>query len=415
MKKLLQWISVENLCIWCYAIFGLKTALLAFAIPEYSKIYWLFVNAIGVACVPLGMAMLFQQKKVTKKNICLFCIPLFYFLFRVFYTDGGFKGDGTIPFLIMGCFMLFHDKLKLKIFNLFFLLFLTQCAFSLAMWCAYLLHIPLGFSELNYYSENQMGVRYVKWGILAIFKGGTSLRLCGIFNEPGALGTLCAMLFITTFSNTKIWQKILLLLTGVCTYSLAYYMLIFLFVTCYAIRKNFLNIIWVLLLPLVFIQIPNIDFGNEQLNRFSQRFAISAEKGLEGNNRSSELYDYEFSKLVQSNDIFFGYGMDYDLVAYDNHGTSSYKRYIVQMGIIGFGLFLALFIAGGYLQAQKNKNALILLFLFVVSIYQRPHALINLYGYIVLFGGMLFIQAKSIQSSLFREKRNEKNRDFNLS
>ncbi len=376
MKKLLQWISVENLCIWCYAIFGLKTALLAFAIPEYSKIYWLFVNAIGVACVPLGMAMLFQQKKVTKKNICLFCIPLFYFLFRVFYTDGGFKGDGTIPFLIMGCFMLFHDKLKLKIFNLFFLLFLTQCAFSLAMWCAYLLHIPLGFSELNYYSENQMGVRYVKWGILAIFKGGTSLRLCGIFNEPGAF---------------------------------------FLFVTCYAIRKNFLNIIWVLLLPLVFIQIPNIDFGNEQLNRFSQRFAISAEKGLEGNNRSSELYDYEFSKLVQSNDIFFGYGMDYDLVAYDNHGTSSYKRYIVQMGIIGFGLFLALFIAGGYLQAQKNKNALILLFLFVVSIYQRPHALINLYGYIVLFGGMLFIQAKSIQSSLFREKRNEKNRYFNFS
>ena len=53
-----------------------------------------------------------------------------------------------------------------------------------------------------------------------------------------------------------------------------------------------MNIIWVLLLPILFIQIPQINFGNEQLNRFAQRFEIDEERGIAGNNRAFYEYDY---------------------------------------------------------------------------------------------------------------------------
>ena len=396
MKKLLQYISIENLCIWCYAIFGLDTALLAFANPVYSKIYWLLAKATGVFCIPFGLAMLLKQKKISKKNLILFLIPAFYFLVTLLHTYGGFHGHGTIPFMILGCFALFNDELKLKIFKLFFTFVLIQCVFSLILWFAYQWGIGIGFSEVNYYSENQLGARYVKWGIFAIFKGGTNLRLCGIFNEPGALGTLCAFLFIATYSASKLWQKALLLITGMCTYSLAFYILIFMFVACYVLKKSIFNLTWLILLPLLFLQLPNIDFGSERINRFTQRFEISEEKGLEGNNRSSELYDYEFSKLVQNAQIIYGYGVGYPVVTFDTHGTSSYKRYIVDLGFIGFTIFSILWLWGTFLQTKGNKNCLILLLLFFLSVYQRPRALTNLYGYILLFGGILYIQSKSL-------------------
>lgn len=392
MNYFLKKLSWQNLCVVCYALFGLKTALLAFASDMYMPWFGLLMNGIGICCIPLGVVVLLKQQKISLKNGILFLIPLFYALFTVFHTYGGFKGKGMFSCAVIAIFLLFVDRLKLKIFKLFFILLLVQCAFSLLLWIIYVYHLPVPLTEVPYYSSLQIGVGYIKWGIFAIYKGGDSLRLCGIFNEPGALGTTCALTFIATFSHSKKWQKFLLLASGFFTYSLAFYLLIFLFFCFYLVRKNLWHIVWLLFMPILFLQIPNIDFGNNSLNRLAQRFAVSDTKGLVGNNRSSEQFDYEFSIIANSNAIFLGKGMRYEVAQDDTHGNASWKLYVVQMGFIGFDLFLLLWIVGGMIQANRNIDCYILLFLFLLSAYQRPWGLINIYGHIILFGGMLYIQ-----------------------
>lgn len=388
-----RWFSISNACALIYALCFLQSGWLAFASNQYSVRFYIISRLIFYGCVPLGIIALLQQKKINKRNLLLLILPVFYLLVTIFYKAEGRLIQWVVPFINISCFLCFSKEFKLRIFKLTFGLFLIQCIFALGIWICYVCHIPIGFSEVPYYSENAFSHRYVKWGILAIFKNPSELRLCGIFNEPGGLGTFCALFFIATFQSASKWQKLLLLATGVCTYSLAFYLLIFLFAALHLIRKNYKNVVWLVLLGFVFVQIPNIDYGDEQINKFAQRFAFSSDRGLAGNNRNSELYDYEFSQLLSSNRVLVGYGIGHKIATTDSHGNSSAKRYIVEMGILGFGIFLLLWIMTALSQAKGDKDCYVLLFLFLLSSYQRPQGLIALYGFILVYGGFLWIQS----------------------
>ena len=386
-----QWFNLVYIVILFYALYCLYGGILAFDKPEYSRVYFLATKFVIYGCLPLGGIVLLQKRNISKKNLILLLLPLFYLLINIFYSYEGYTGNWLTAGIVIGCFLLFTDEVKYKIFKLAYTLFLVECIIALILWVGYLFHVPLGFSEVAYYGSN-LTARYIKWGIFAIYSIRDSLRLCGIFNEPGGLGTLCALFFSATFTVSPKWQKLLLLATGFCTYSLAFYLLLFTFLALYMIRKNYKHIVWLLFVPILFMQIPNIDYGNEQMNRFAQRFAFSAETGVAGNNRSTDLYDYEFAQLMHSPRILIGQGIGYRLATTDLGGNSSSKRYVVEMGLIGFGIFLFLWFAIPLKYSRGNKDCLLFLLVFLLSAYQRPGALTAPYGYILIFGGFAYIQ-----------------------
>ena len=77
----------------------------------------------------------------------------------------------------------------------------------------------------------------------------------------------------------------------------------------------------------------------------------------------------------------------------------SYKQYLVWFGYIGAGLLALLWFVNTFLYSYKDKDCLIFILLFMLSIYQRPAAIIQIFGYIVLFGGMSWIQKKRTEKN----------------
>ena len=282
-------------------------------------------------------------------------------------------------------FFLMSPADKRRIFNLFYVIIQINNIFALFMYACYILKIDIGIATIPYYMPSP-AERYQKWGIFAIYTVGNKNRLCGIFNEPGGLGTVCALLFIARFKYSSKWEKALLLITIFLTFSFAGYLLIFLFFAVYLIKQNWKNIIFLSLFAIIFIEIPKIDWKNDMLNITAQRFAIT-EDGLSGDNRTSVKYDKYYKEFLHTKNAWFGYGANYDFPG----DEASYKRYVVQFGIVGFSLLILTWGSLSVLRARGNKDCLLLILFFMMSIYQRPYCFINTYGYVLLFGGMEWI------------------------
>lgn len=284
------------------------------------------------------------------------------------------------------------DSDKCKIFDIFYWIIQINNVISLFMYVCYMLGIDIGFSTVLYYSDNAAtnGYFYQKWGIFAICSNGLTDRLCGIFNEPGGLGTICALLLIVRFKNSKMWERVLLIVTTLCTLSMAGYLLMFLFAAFYAVRKNWKNVFWAVIIFAAFLAIPKIDWGNDALNAFADRFEIT-ETGLSGDNRTTREFDEKFDEFINSTDAWFGMGAGYSLAS----RSSTYKFYIVEFGIVGFVLLIASWVYFAIKIAKKNPDCLIFMMLFMMSLYQRPNNLRSIYGYVILFGGMEWIKSQT--------------------
>ena len=74
-------------------------------------------------------------------------------------------------------------------------------------------------------------------------------------------------------------------------------------------------------------------------------------------------------------------------------GTLSYITYIVQFGYIGFGLMVLQWLAASLWNA-KNKEQRIYILFFAISLYQRPAPIVSILGYILIFGGLAWMQQK---------------------
>lgn len=371
-----------------YSLYAIKCVWLAFASVSYFPAYYYILEVSTIACLPLGIvAVILPGKLFFPKNFWLFILPFIYWIYNFVnnYTSPNLAVE-TFTLGVVVAFVLFRSEIKAKIFNMFYWLIQILNVISLIFFFFYQLNINIGFETVSYYEPN-IHANYIKWLIFGIYKSSSEIRLCGVFNEPGALGTVCSLLFVVKFQKCRLWEILLLVTVVICTYSLAGYLLIFIFLAFYLVKKNPTNLIYLGLFIGVFLLIPHIDFGNEYLNYLASRLAFTKE-GFAGDNRTKPYFDKLYHRFMQSNDKWFGRGKNYPM----GSGTLSYKTYVVEYGILGFGFWIFTWIYSGINTARRNKDCLVFLIIFLISIYQRPRLIASIYGYVLLFGGMEWIK-----------------------
>ena len=122
-------------------------------------------------------------------------------------------------------------------------------------------------------------------------------------------------------------------------------------------------------------------------------------QGLVGDNRTNERFDAIYSSIYDDpTALFIGYGMG-EIGAIQRNlllDGSSYKCLIYDYGYIGFGLFIIwIFYAVNIFKGQKNNlNIFILLFMYIINIYQRPTMFYPAY-LIILIGGCCKMSEKN--------------------
>lgn len=387
-------IRMQEITAWLYAVYAVRAVWLAFNSMEYSPAFYLLNQVIGYLCIPAGLLLLVKgnKNKVEINDFTLLLLPLTYWLMCVINTYGGWKiGNGVVTLIQISIFLFLGKDTKISIFDKFYKVIQVCNAISVLVWICYQLKIPIGIKTVPFYYGGFAS--YKKWFLFALYHHNREVatlsdRLCGIFNEPGALGTICALLFIATFKYSRKWEKALLLITGTLTYSAAFFILVFGYLIVYLSQKDIRYAALAIAIGIFFLQIPKIDFGNDVLNTLAARLEIT-DSGFAGDNRLDDNYKESYEAMKQTSRIYFGYGKDFSF----SGNSSSYVKYIVQFGYIGFGLMALQWIIAS-LRRTKNREQLIYILFFMISLYQRPAPITSILGFVLVFGGLAWMQQK---------------------
>lgn len=243
-------------------------------------------------------------------------------------------------------------------------------------------------------------------------------RLCGMLDEPGAVGTLSALLLLTRGrKGLKIWDRIcfiVLCVAGVLSFSLAFYVIIAVGIVIKSTQerrfKPAIIMIGIFLAYFVFLE---INFGNERIAALQERMRL-IDGVLIGSNRVHSSFERQFESFLSGDKLrlLFGYGDGAAYANSDMSSSSTYKSLIYSYGVVGFIYEIMWFIFAGLKKSissngKINRAALALLFAFVISIYQRPNV-INMGYFLILFGGIayiFFVESKAINCDIKQEVR----------
>ena len=347
----------------------------------------------GLNIILIIFPILKYKKTILRKDLFQTIPMIIFVIISSFYTyDGSISFSGFLFSLLWIIFALAPDNIKKRTFIYFKNAFIIICIAGIICYLSYDLNLFLPYKVVNYYNNNAIVENYIDYKFIFLYRASSSIslvRLCGICNEPGYFGTICALILCASSLNLKKKSNIIILIAGFLTFSLAFIITLVIYLLLKYLKDVRTVILTVLLTCFYLFLLPNIYTGNPTIDRFIQRMTITDE-GLAGDNRTTDELEYVFNDVVKNKPLF-GYGNNY-IKSNNLKGSLSYKTYIIQYGFVGcILLWGSLLLAALY----KNKNYLSIIYIivFFVNIYQRPN-IMTLQYQILLFGGLAFINAK---------------------
>lgn len=352
----------------------------------FRTILRIFVYCLAACTV---FFTILRMKSIAISSILLVIVPISYqlliFLHR--YTVGELR---VLSIILLIVFLLLKPQEKKRVFEMYRYYIILMACFGIFFYIINITGIPFPHRIVPYYWGNYTD--YTDYGLTYIIRGGTLFaRVCGLFNEPGFFGTILAFMLCADEINLQKKENKILFIAGITTFSLAFLLIIFI----YIILLNYKNIkilpIIMGVLALYIIILPNLNFDIENGSSFLRIIGrLRFENGnLIGNNRLDLELEKQLEMMFRSGiDWLFGYGSGYC----KEFGITavSYKTYLLEHGIIGMLIVYGAPLISALFLSKGNRYAFFFIIIFFVSAYQRPH-IFTLPFFVVLFGGIEFI------------------------
>ena len=203
-------------------------------------------------------------------------------------------------------------------------------------------------------------------------------RFTGVLDEPGFIGTVCALMIASNRLKIKTKADFIILFSGVVSFSLAFYLILAIYYAFLSI-KSFKKFAGFILAALVLVFFSSY---NETVKKYTVDRLVIVDGKVSGDNRQTEELEGSFERWMDSDgyDFFFG------LTDYTIGGSSSWKEIPLKTGFFGVVLLLLLFILIYYSLSNKlNLHFTFFAFVFLLSVYQRPYIVAPAFIVIFLF------------------------------
>lgn len=197
-----------------------------------------------------------------------------------------------------------------------------------------------------------------------------SFRFCGPFEEPGVVGTISLLILLVEKFNLKDWKNVLLLVTGLLSFSIFFYGAAFCFVIYYMVfnRKWKMGLICIVFTLTLFGFTKDSAFFKQLL---WERLEWNSQKGkIGGDNRSDEIMDNYFNKVKGTSIYYFG-SPDHKLLTFFS-SSASYKNAVLTYGMVSCTLYLLFFFLLAWLRIGLKKELLLFMGILILTLYQRP-------------------------------------------
>lgn len=275
---------------------------------------------------------------------------------------------------------LLNRKDKNRIYILLYKGLYYLCFLGLVSYIFFLIKKPSNYTILPTVKKGWFFIQYLAMVILKSSKI-ILYRFQSIFNEPGELGTIIGMILLFDENYKKLKkERIVLIISGVLTFSLAFYIFMFFkfLISEINLKKKFL-IVMFLFFCFGFLgssYVKNIN-GGELYYRVYVRI-----KTLNFNRKNKEA-DLILKEFYKNGNLLIGtrekvnknFSVD----------ISSIESIIYEKGFLGLGILILFFIfISNFFSVDKKIKIRIIIFL--LSIYQRPNIFQMLYLLILITG-----------------------------
>lgn len=359
--------------------------------PQYISKFLIIINYL---CVFISF-LLVPRLAISNNSIFKILIVFFFLCMNVFNTAVGVPRVSIfLNFALLTVFSLLNREIYYRVYIWFrYFLYFTSIL-SLFAYVDFIFNFGLPKVMVPYYF-NETTAMYVNYYFSYIYSYSYSdgFRLCGLFNEPGYFGTFLGLAIVLDKLRFN-WKNIVMIIAGCLTFSMAYFVILITGIILFSTKSIIKLIVISSSLFILYVNISNIRFGNEQLQYLVERFQFDKQNGnFKGDNRTEYSFKITELKFKQSGQYLFGLGTGYCNAAGVSE-TLSYKRYIIEWGYVGFFITYGLLIIIAIKEARINRSALIFIFCFTLSIYQRPN-IFSVGYFLLLFGGIEYAIRKS--------------------
>lgn len=344
--------------------------------------YFTWTNAlpaIGAMVLFIGLIVLGKKHRVDKKK--LFVLPLLFVI--CLYSVLTFTVSGLLSLIIIGFFLL-DDQMRIKVIDKFrnlyaVLLIVSIIIFIIVVW----LGVDIPYSDLEPANKNKE-ITYKLYPFLVVYNNPRLpfqlFRFCFIFDEPGVVGTVAAMLLMTYKYKLNKWQNIIIALSGVLSFSTFFFVISFVFILFYHFRYifNIKFLIAVFGIGLIFATYESDVFDFETL------VFHGVERGnngkIVGDNRSDDAFDKVYKQFWDDGlaTVLLGKGQDaHSKIA---PGIQSYKMIVYDNGVIYMLLSLAFYLIYSLNVFRRVNKDFIMYMLFILAFYYQRPAYLFQYG-----------------------------------
>lgn len=285
----------------------------------------------------------------------------------LFYQSIGVSIANLISSFSLIFIFLMNNDVRLDFYKAFRNLFSILILISLIV---YFLTAWFSFDIPYYMTEPLNPVKdenYKIYPFLAVYNSiyaFGNFRFAAYFDEPGVIGTLCGIFLYCEKYDLKKWYNIVLLISGIMSFSFFFIMISCLFYIFNISIKRILMIM--LLLVIILFAFRNNDVVNVLVfSRFNMNH-----QGQFGGIRSTEEFEVYYREMISTTAVFYGKGVK-NLSTILN-GSSTYKSLIYANGIIWFGMVIFVFFVQGKMFVKNNKEFVLYCIFFLGLIYQRP-------------------------------------------
>ena len=319
-----------------------------------------------------------RSKKIDENMFSVIILFISIWLYRA--TIGTYNlsllsiGYYFFLFLVIG-YLCLDIQMKARVFNVFSVVFALSLVSGIVIWFLLNIGINLPFTLLlgDHEGKIRLGVYYREYFGAAFLYSRFSqfVRLSAIYDEPGVVGTFAALFLIADDFRFRKLKNIVIVIGGVLSLSLAFFLLTGLAASIRSIRKGSLVFAGVFSLIVVsYFVFMNFEAKNPAIGWLQNRLTID-NQGLV-NNRTTEMFDYEFAVFLKDDirKVIFGHGSGATTSNYMMYGSSSYKMLIYDLGIFGFVLLILWFIFAGIKTSGFKWRIVVLIVAFLLSIYQ---------------------------------------------
>lgn len=347
----------------------LLASLLIFSNPPWF-IWGINYYLIFFVIILITTLIILNKKSVDKNFYSALPIILLSIIYFIFIKSLGEFRFSTVLFFVIYCAIFFIDEEHKKNgFRLFVDILSILIFISLSLWLIHNFIFKIPYSlPLSYDQTLGKGEGMVFWNYIFFIQPELDyFRFYSVFDEPGVLGLLCTVVLFANKYNFRAKKNIVILMGGIFTFSLAFYILTFFgYIFQVLIQRKFKSLLSVLILsigltPFLFsidaFKLSIIDRGGN----FSQSLF----------ERNGILLDQFYENFIHTSKIYYGESLDFLSKNPQLKEGQSYKFFFLEYGIIGFVFLILLYLL--LIDTKRlNLYVIFLLIIFIVSFIQRP-------------------------------------------